>query len=178
MDQSESAGSAVDSTTIGIVLECRKSSHPWQDHCWRAQTLIPEGGPDDEWRLLAEGPGWQRFYAGALPLELHRGETEGYRENLLSSRPAIYVVLRRGLKGRELAPLLITACPHEAQSYGGEGEDIVEAVPMPAILEAWIGRFVARHHVEKPFVKRKQKPKTDGVGIGPGQPRATPDRLR
>ena len=176
MDESESAGSAVDRTSVGIVLERRKSSHPWQDHCWRAQALIAEGGPDDEWRLLAEGPGWQRFYAGALPLELHRGETEGYRENLLSSRPAIYVVLRRGLKGRELAPLLITACPHEAQSYGGEGEDIVEAVPMPAILAAWIGRFVARHHVEKPFVKRKQKPKTDN--IGPGQPRATPDRLR
>jgi hypothetical protein len=173
-----SAGQTTERTTVGIVLECSRSGHPWQDHCWHAQALIPEGGPAGDWRLLTQGPGWRRFYAGTLPLELHRGETEGYRENLLSSRPAIYIVLRKGVGGHELAPLLITACPHEAQSYGGDGDDVVEAVPMPALLEAWIRRFVERHHIEKAFVKRKQKPKSGDSGTGPAQLRARTNQVR
>lgn len=178
MSDIASAGRTTERTSVGIVLECRASDHPWQDHCWSVKGLVPASGPTREWRLLAASSGYRHFYAGALPLDLHRGESDGYRENLLSSRPAIFVVLRRGLEGRELAPLLITACPHEAQSYGGDGEDMVEAVPMPAILEAWVRSFVERHYVEKPFVKRKQKPKSDTAVDHPVRPRASTDQLR
>jgi hypothetical protein len=81
------------------------------------------------------------------------------------------------VEGHELAPLLITACPHEAQSYGGNGDDVVEAVSMPAVLEAWIRQFVERHHVEEAFVKRKQKPKGDS-GTGPAQLCARTNQFR
>lgn len=154
---------------LGIVLERCESRHPWQDHFWRAGALLPEGGPAGEWRLLGEGPGWRRFYAGALPLELYSGETAGYRENLLSHQPVVYVVLRRSEGAHEIAPLLVTVCPLEAQGYNDSGDDIVEALPMPPAVEAWVHRFVDLHHVEKPFVKRKRKSARDEASGGSGR---------
>ena len=38
-----------------------------------------------------------------------------------------------------------------------EGDDLVEAVPMPDGLIAWVQAFIDRHHVDQPFVKRKRK---------------------
>jgi Protein of unknown function (DUF3305) len=58
--------------------------------------------------------------------------------------------------GNEVAPFLVTASPYEAEGYM-EGEDLVEAVPMPQGLLAWVQAFVERHHVDQPFVKRKRK---------------------
>ena len=162
MSQAQDPRSPVSEQRIlGIVLDRCESRHPWQDHFWRASALLPEGGPVGEWRLLGEGPGWRRFYAGALPLQLYSGETDGYRENLLSRQPVVYVVLRRGEGAHEIAPLLVTACPLEARGYNDSGDDIVEAVPMPATVETWVRYFVDRHHVEKPFIKRKRKSERD-----------------
>lgn len=160
---------------LGIVLERCESRHPWQDHFWRAGALFPEGGPVGEWRLLGEGPGWRRFYAGALPLGLYSGKTVGYRENLSSRQPVVYVVLRRREGAHEIAPLLVTACPLEAQGYNDSGDDIVEAVPMPPAVEAWVRHFVDCHHVEKPFVKRERKSRRDEAGGGPGRRTGEPN---
>jgi hypothetical protein len=42
-----------------------------------------------------------------------------------------------------------------------EGDDLVEAVPMPEGLIAWVQAFVERHHVDQPFEKRKRnRPET------------------
>ena len=67
------------------------------------------------------------------------------------------------------AVLLVTASPYEAQDYADSGEEIVEKVPMPPGLVAWVRDFVERHHVEEEFVKRKRDRKRidlveDGVG--------------
>ena len=36
-------------------------------------------------------------------------------------------------------------------------DDIVEGVPMPPDVMEWLREFVAVHHVDKPFVKRKNR---------------------
>ena len=50
----------------------------------------------------------------------------------------------------------MTASPYEAQDYLDSGEEIVEAVPAPEGLVAWISAFIQAHHVDEPFKKRKQ----------------------
>ena len=154
---------------IGIVVDRCDTGHPWQDHRWQPSALLPDAPADDTWRLLEDTPGCRRWYAGALPLELFRGETAGYRENLLSARPAVWVVLRRGGGGHEVAPLLVTACPHEALSYTESGDDVVEALPMPDPVARWVQAFVERHHVETVFVKRQRSAK---AGDAAPRPRA------
>ncbi len=36
------------------------------------------------------------------------------------------------------------------------GSDLVETVPMPNAIRRMVAAFVAEHHVEQPFVKRKR----------------------
>ena len=51
---------------------------------------------------------------------------------------------------------IVTADPAEGEGMAGAGEQIVESLPMPEQLQEAIAAFVAEHHVEHPFVKRKR----------------------
>ena len=148
---------------LGVVLERRAVDNPWIDHSWRPVAVIPGAGPlapDGDWLLLEEGPGWARFHAGTLSLDLFRRETEGYRLNLSQRPPRLYVVLRpveeAGID-HELLPFLVTACPYEAQDYLDSGEEQVETIAMPEAVVAFVQHYVDQHHVDEPFYKRKRK---------------------
>jgi len=70
----------------------------------------------------------------------------------------VFVVLRADGPGDRPEPFLVTACPFEAEDYEVNGEDRVDAVPMPDAVAGLLGAFVTEHHVDQPFVKRKRKP--------------------
>ena len=54
------------------------------------------------------------------------------------------------------------------------GEDVVEKVPMPPPLVAWVQEWTDLHFVQEPFVKRKRKRYLeDKVEDGKGDPRIT-----
>ena len=143
---------------ITVLLERRASDHAWQDHVWRPLGVLSRiaGEPG---QVLASGEGWSQYYGGNLDIELFRGETDGYRTNLSQAAPLVYVVLRRGADAEslEFEPFLATVCPYEAMSYSEGNDDLVEGVPMPPEIMEWLREFVALHHVDRPFVKRKNK---------------------
>lgn len=145
---------------IGVVLERRQITNPWQDHSWRAVAVIPGAQRIGERRVLRQGEGWAQYHAGTLDLELHRKETEGYRLNLSSPRPMVFVVLRPDEDAVEnnLLPFRVTVCPYESQDYEDSGHEVVEGVPMPDEVQAWVWDFVDKYHVDVPFKKRKRKP--------------------
>lgn len=154
--------------TIGVVVERRATDSPWLDHVWRPVGVLPVAN-DERGKRLVEGEGWTNFHGGTLPLELFRGETEGYLVNLSQVPPVIYVVLRRNEDAGpddvlEYSPFLATACPYEAMGYCAGNDDVVEAVPMPVEIVLWLRDFVAKHHVDTPFVKRKNKRHEDDYG--------------
>lgn len=153
---------AVESMSVGVVLERRDIDNPWQDHVWSAVAVLPGAAQVDAWRDLGHGEGWARFHAATLPLELHRSDTEAYRVNLADDPPRIYVLLRDGEAqdnvpdSHEVVPFLVTVSAFEAQDYMDSGEDVVEGVPMPAPVIAWVQAFIDEHHVDEPFRKRKR----------------------
>ena len=154
--------SALESMTVGIVVEQRKMDNPWQDYSWAPISVIPgiaSIDSNESWKLLREGSKWKHFLVGSLELELFRGETEGYRYNLSNEPSVVYVVLSPGEEANdpEVVPFLATVCPYEAESYGENGEDIVEGVVMPIEIVAWVQSFIDKYHVDQPFKKRKQK---------------------
>ena len=149
---------------VGIVLERHRIDHPWQEQAWRGAALGP-GAPDIAApRLLAEGEGWQRYHLATLDIELHRGETEGYRYNLSQAEPVVYTLWR--LPNEDPAscpePFHVTVCPYEAQDYLDGGDVVVEGARMPEAVALWLAGYVARHHVDAPFEKRRRKPHPDG----------------
>ena len=153
---------------LGIVVERRHVDNLWIDHNWRSVAVIPGApalSPLDAWTPMGSGEGWARFHAGTLTLELFPKETEGYRLNLSQDPPRLFIVLRNEEKGRcdhEVLPFLVTACPYEAQDYLDSGEEQVDAVPMPEAVIAIVQDYVARHHADQPFHKRKRKPAGSG----------------
>lgn len=166
-----------ETVNLGIILERRPSSHPWQDETWHAVGVVPQAAPQDPretWPEILEEGEVRRYRAGTLTLSLFRRETDGYVSNLEQAPPRVWVVLRADMDPeakRPCYPFHVTACPFEAQIYLDNGEDIVETVPMPEPVAAWLGDFVKRNHVAEPFKKRKRGPKTPaGERRGPFEP--------
>ena len=158
---------------VGVVVERREIDNSWQDYEWQPVAVFPGAPEVDDWRGIEEGDGWIRFHAATLPLELHRGETEAYKVNLSYDPPGVYVVLRDKFEDEdeddhEVRPFLATVSPYEAQDYLDAGDDIIERVPMPDGMIAWIQAFIDQHHVDEPFHKRKLIP-TDKETLARGK---------
>ncbi len=152
-----------DTLPLGVVLERRRSDHPWQDNVWRPSGVIPGAptlDPHGSWTLLREGEGFAQYHGGTLTLSLFRKETEAYKVNLSQEPPRIFVILRSEDEpgsAHDIVPFLVTASPYEAQDYLDSGEEIVEGVPMPPDVIAFVQAYVEANHVDEPFYKRKRK---------------------
>lgn len=156
-ERREAAGDVPASRRIAIVIERRPSSHPWGSDSYVPVAAVP-AAPDDTDTVRQAETG--RWVSHAVTVELFRRETEGYRRNLSAPQPRLYVIMRP-VEGQPipLAPFLVTACPYEGEAYLHDDGTQVETVPMPDEVAYWVGAFCARHHVDTPFVKRRQKGK-------------------
>jgi hypothetical protein len=105
------------------------------------------------------------FYAGAAVIELHRTETTNYRNNLASGAPALWVALRAGASEPPYELLAVTADPAEGEAFTDAGGNLVETVPMPPDIVATVAAFIAEHHVERPFLKRRRRPAEPAPGV-------------
>lgn len=147
---------------VGVVIERRPADSEWIDHTWHAVTVLPGARDIDAWVELERDGERVRYHAATLPLEIYRGETEGYKYNLTLEPPIVYVVLDPEPDGdNPVEVTLATVCPYEAQDYLDGSEVLVETVPMPAAIAAWLAEFVEKHHVDVPFKKRKRVPHPD-----------------
>jgi hypothetical protein len=139
---------------VGVVVMRCKAMGKWANESWLPVAALPAVPEIAAWSSLdSSGEGDMR-YAGAADLELHSGQTGHYRDNLVSDRPSIWVAMRQ--EGDGYAVRAASADPYEGEAMAEGIGEIVEAVPMPAAVRAIIGDFVARYHVERPFVKRKR----------------------
>jgi hypothetical protein len=156
---------------VGVVVRRLPGVTRWQKWSWRPVALLP-GAPPAEWSVLRSEGDAVEYHAATLSLELHRTETEAYLIALSDKVPSLYVVMREApeLEGEvPLELLLLTASAHEGLDYADSSEVIVEKVPMPAGLIAWVREFVDMHHEEEVFYKRKRDElrvdlKEDGIG--------------
>lgn len=157
---------------VGIVVERRDSDHRWQDHYWIPVAVIPGAPPADPaapWRVLDQGEGWVRYHAGTLDVDMYRSDTEAYRTNMTNDPPVVYVVMCEEDEGEhDVLPFAATVSAFEAQDYLDAGENMVEGVPMPDGMIAWVQAFIDRHHVDTPFVKRRMKRHKDDGSAGGG----------
>ena len=153
---------------VGVIVETRPTDSPWIDTVLRPVEVIPGAAPVTGWKELSrqnlEMGDVVRYHAATLPIELFRKETQGYLVNLADSVPRVYVVIREDDEtGFGYAPFLATVCPFEAQDYMDSGEDLVEGVPMPPAIAAWLQAWCDAHHREEKFYKRKRQ---GGAALG------------
>ncbi|GAA0567499.1 DUF3305 domain-containing protein [Caenispirillum bisanense] len=142
---------------VGVVVERRPARSRWLDHVLTVTAVLPGAVGRPSWSELARLGDTVQMFAGTVDIHVHPGDTRNYKDNLEAPQPKVYVVLRRGGGGPSGWRLLLaTVDPAEAQSHAECGDDLLEALPMPAPVRDWLAEFVARNHVERPRWKRRR----------------------
>lgn len=147
---------------VGVIGELVQPVTQWGEPRWYPRAVLPDAPEAAAGTPL---PGGQ-VYLGPATLELHHVETGNYRDNLATGAPRLWVVL-----ARDGTVVTITADPAEGESFTEAGLDLaertVETVPMPPSLATLLADFVAEHHVERVFHKRRRdrgNPESQGRG--------------
>lgn len=141
---------------VGVVVERRKAVSPWVDFLWRPVSVLAGEPAAAPWTPLAGAGDVHTFYAGRAVVELFRTETANYLGNLASSAPSLWVVLRQTGGEPPYDVFAVTADPAEGEAFTEAGSDLVDTVPMPATIVQTLEAFVAAHHVDRPFLKRRR----------------------
>lgn len=159
---------------VGAVVRRTPGITRWARDIWTPVAVIP-GAPEAFWKEMVRNGDVVDYHAGTVTMELFRADVEGYLVSLNMAAPSVWVVLDRDTTGQSPAGWVvttITASAHEALDTLDSGESIVEPVPIPESLAAWIKEFIDMHFVDEPFKKRRRdRVDVDAVEEGKGDPR-------
>ena len=170
---------------VRIILERKEINNLWESHKWVINDLIPlevSGGlgypPINDVRIyplineVKKGDGLNKnLYFAEASIDLHHAESEGYAENLQSSDPSVYIVLRDGdlideeEKNNEQDDNIdihlaeVSLSPYHIQDYEDCGEDKVEKIPLYGPIAELLEKFVEFHFHPEEFKKRKRDKK-------------------
>ncbi|MGG5818341.1 DUF3305 domain-containing protein [Falsiroseomonas sp. HW251] len=141
---------------VAVIAERRPGTTKWSDEVWRVVEVLEAALPVEPWTRLREEAGRTLFFAGESEVMLHPTDTSNYKHNLEAAQPLVWVVLRHAGTAAGIALHTVTVDPGEAHLHADAGNDLLEALPMPPGLREATADFVARHHVERAFHKRKR----------------------
>ena len=147
--------SALAHIPVGVVVDRVKAASAWIDYIWQPRSVLvgePEAQP---WTQLSSDGDRTSYYAGSASIELYRSETGNYRDNLAGDCK-LWIVLTPTESDPPFELAKVTADPAEGEAHTETGVNLVEAVPMPDVVRAVLEDFVAEHHVEQTFYKRKR----------------------
>ncbi|GAB4385222.1 DUF3305 domain-containing protein [Albidovulum sp.] len=149
------------SIPLGIVVRRTPGVTRWAKWAWSVAGILPGAGPARWQELRREGEAAE-YHAATLPLELWSSDTDAYLEMLNGNPPSVCVILHEdSAPGARMPwrPALVTVSAHDTLNCGDAEGYLIELVPMPPSLIAWVRDFVAAHHRETPFVKRQRDSK-------------------
>ena len=176
---------------VRLIVERQLIDNIWQSHRWVIHDLVPldlstgDGHPpsnDVQFQRLRQSTIDEKvrsLFTAEASLDLHRAEAEAYAENLASSEPAIYAVLRKNededINGDEEVDIHlaeISLSPYNIQDYEDCGEDQIEKLPLQGPIANFVKDFVDNHFKPEPFKKRKRdKARVDRDQLGGADPR-------
>ena len=171
---------------VRVILLRKKSINPWVNFNWSVYDVLPGSGTNDSSiqplidvnHIDKNQNENSDLFKVETEIDLHRAEAEAYVENLGSSDPSIYVVLRPDAPDEESSEhgiILesVSLSPYTIQDYEDIGEDQIEKVPLKGPIANFLENFVANHFKPVEFKKRHRDKKhiTDNIEDGKGDPR-------
>lgn len=159
---------------VGAVVRRSPGVTRWAREIWTPVAVIP-GAPEAFWKELVREGETVDYHAATVTMELFRADVEGYLVSLNMTEPSVWIIMDRDQSNESPSGWFvsaITASAFEAQGALDSGESIVEPVPIPESVAAWIKDFVDLHYIEEPFKKRRRdKQRVDGIEDGKGDAR-------
>jgi hypothetical protein len=145
----------ITTVSIAVIMQRRAIDNPWQSHAWEATGVIEGYEGRSAARLIVDAPRTTQWLYPGFDITLRRAEAEGYFHNVSAAAPSVFVLWR--MDGELAAPHYVTASYDEASRWMDGGAQ-VDAVPMPAALQAWVRRFVALHY--RPEPRKRLRPRS------------------
>ncbi|ROQ44228.1 uncharacterized protein DUF3305 [Marinobacter sp. 3-2] len=159
---------------VGAVVRRSPGVTRWVKEIWKPVAVIP-GAPDAFWKELVREEDVVDYHASTVTMELFRADVEGYLVSLNMAVPSVWIIMDKDVTSQSPSGWVvstITASAHEALDALDSGESIVEAVPIPESMAAWIKEFIDMHYIEEPFKKRRRdEVRVDGAEDAKGDPR-------
>jgi hypothetical protein len=143
------------SIPVGVVVDRIKADSQWIDYLWQPSAVLVGAPEAQPWTRLSGDGDRTSYYAGSASIELHRSDTGNYRDNLAGDCK-LWVVLTPAESDPPYALFMVTADPTEGEAQTETGVNLVETVAMPDAVRQVLEDFVAEHHVEQTFYKRKR----------------------
>ena len=166
---------------VRVILKRSKSDNQWIKYNWSVIDVLPGSGNNNSMitRILdSDINNNEELFKVETEIDLHRAEAEAYVENLVSTDPSIYVILRPDAPDdtpSEYGIILDSVClsPYIIQDYEDIGEDQIEKVALKGPIAKFLEDFVKNHFKPVEFKKRQRDKKhiTDKVEEGKGDPR-------
>ncbi|WP_099865300.1 DUF3305 domain-containing protein [Pararhizobium haloflavum] len=141
------------SRRVGVITVSRKPVTRWAKRGFAPSAALPDVPETEPGTRLGPAGDVESYYAGAHAITLYSGETAHYRDNLVAG-PSLWISMR---PDSATGVMIVTADPYEGEALAGDPGFVVEAVSMPAAIRDWVADFVAVHHVEHVFEKRKRR---------------------
>ena len=166
----------------GMRVICAKQAvdNPWIAHRWVVHDILPQkweaGNGEVPFGYVPLMPLHQHngqqgadetLYIADIQIDLHHAEAEAYAENLQSSDPAIYIVLRPtdeddaeaaddAAAEAEMMLVEVSLSPYHIQDVEDCGEDQVMKVPLVGPMAEFVSEFVETYYRPESFIKRKR----------------------
>ena len=167
---------------VKIIFTKKLLNNKWQSHEWEIHDLVlmdMESGdgfppinnveimPLRSFKNDSVKDNFRNYFFAEASIDIHRAEAEAYAENLQSSDPAIYIVLREGLYDDEIEEsdensdidvhlAEVSLSPYNIQDYEDSGEDIIKKIPLKGPISDLLEKFVEQHFKPEEFIKRKR----------------------
>ena len=136
---------------VGVVVERRKAKSAWVGFSVASGVGVRRRAVGRALDLARRGSGNGLVLCGRGRDRIapHRDDELSRQSRLGRARTMDRVAPRR--LGSPYEILAVTADPAEGEAFTDAGSNLVEAVPMPPEVAESIRRFIAEHHVERPF---------------------------
>ena len=176
---------------VRVICEKQPVDNPWIDHRWVIHDLLPQKWQAGDGAVplgyvplmplhnaqADDGDG--TLFMADIQIDLHHAEAEAYAENLQSSDPSIYIVLRPSADEddeddavSEMMLVEVSLSPYTIQDYEDCGEDQVVKLPLAGPMAELATEFVETYFNPEKFVKRKRdKARIDDLEIRGGDSR-------
>ena len=167
---------------VKIIFKKKLLNNKWQSHEWEIHDLVlmdMESGdgfppinnveimPLRSFKNDSVKDNFRNYFFAEASIDIHRAEAEAYAENLQSSDPSIYIVLREGLYDDEIEEsdensdidvhlAEVSLSPYNIQDYEDSGEDIIKKIPLKGPISDLLEKFVEQHFKPEEFIKRKR----------------------
>lgn len=135
-----------------------KTRGRWSFTEWQVTGILPShehSGKSPVKTLVHKDDESQQYLWSDFVIELIKDGAESYWNNLMASKPVLFVVCRDDEDSGELAPFLVTANYDEIIGYQ-EVDDQVFTVSIPADIYRWLERFIVNHYIPPQRRKRQR----------------------